>query len=142
MKFKPVITIGLAVLVFALLATSGFGESNPLRWYPFEEGVALGRTQGKKVYIHFWAEWCGYCRTMEKETFQNSLVKKRLAKDYIAIKVDTDRDKNLSEKFRIRGLPDNWFLSKNGDIVGHRPGYIPAGLFLKILESIATSDKE
>jgi thioredoxin-related protein len=79
---------------------------------------------------------------MEKETFQNPLVKKRLAADYIAIKVDTDREKILSEKFRIRGLPDNWFLSKNGDIVGHRPGYIPAELFLKILESISANETE
>ena len=142
MKFKIITAIGLTTLVLVLMATSGFGESNPLRWYPFEEGVALGKTQGKKVYIHFWAEWCGYCRTMEKETFQNSLVKKRLANEYIAIKVDTDREKILSEEFRIRGLPDNWFLSKNGDIVGHRPGYIPAELFLKILESITANETE
>ena len=65
-----------------------------------------------------------------------------MAKDYIVIKVDTDREKTLSEKFRIRGLPDNWFLSKNGDIVGHRPGYIPTDLFLKILKSIAVNDTE
>ena len=142
MNFKPVVTIGLTLFMVVLMATSGFGESNPLRWYPFEEGVALGKTQGKKVYIHFWADWCNYCHAMEKETFQNPLVKKRLAKDYIAIKVDTDREKILLEEFRIRGLPDNWFLSKNGDIVGHRPGYIPAQLFLKILESITANETE
>ena len=142
MKLKSVTTIGLTLLLLVLLSTSGFGESNPLRWYPFEEGVALGKTQGKKVYIHFWADWCSYCYAMEKETFQNPLVKKRLATDYIAIKVDTDREKILSDEFRIRGLPDNWFLSKNGDIVGHRPGYIPAELFLKILESITANESE
>jgi thioredoxin-related protein len=142
MNVKPIKTIGMTLITVVLMTTSGFGESNPLIWYPFEKGVALGKNQGKKVYIHFWADWCGYCRTMEKETFQNPLVKKRLAADYIAIKVDTDREKILSEKFRIRGLPDNWFLSKNGDIVGHRPGYIPAELFLKILESISANETE
>ena len=39
-----------------------------------------------------------------------------------------------------RGLPDNWFLVENGDIVGHRSGYIPADVFMKILESVAGSN--
>jgi thioredoxin-related protein len=142
MQIKTIFIFGLALIVFAWMAPVGFGESAPLRWYAFEEGVALGKSQGKKVYIHFWAEWCNYCYTMEKETFQNPSVIKQLTKHYIAIKVDTDREKTLSDKFRIRGLPDNWFLSQNGDIVGHRSGYIPADLFLKILESIAGNDNE
>lgn len=142
MKYKTVISIGLALIMAALMATTGSGEPKPLKWYSFEEGVALGKSQGKKLYIHFWAEWCSYCLTMEKKTFQNTSIQQRLAKDFISIKVDTDREKSLSEMFKIRGLPDNWFLATNGDIVGHRPGYIPADVFLKILESIAGSDPD
>ena len=77
---------------------------------------------------------------MEKETLQNPAVVKMLAKEFIAIKVDTDRERALSNKFKIRGLPDNWFLAENGDIVGHRPGFIPADVFMKILESMAGSE--
>lgn len=142
MKNKIVISIGLASVMAVLMVTTGYGESKPLKWYPFEEGVALGKSQGKKVYIHFRAEWCTYCHTMEKETFQNPSIKKLLAKEFISIKVDTDREKALSEMFKISGLPDNWFLAKNGDIVGHRPGYIPADVFLKILKAIAGSDPD
>ena len=117
-------------------------ESNPLKWYPFNEGVARGASQGKKVFIYFWAEWCTYCRTMEKETLQNPAVVKKLAQDFVTIKVNTDREKELSTKFKIRGLPDNWFMAENGEIVGHRPGYISAEVFLRILESMAGSDGE
>lgn len=139
MKYKTVIIIGLALIMTALMVPSGSSESPPLKWYSFKEGVVLGKSQGKKVFVHFWADWCTYCHTMEKETFQNPAVMKMLAKDFISIKVDTDREKALSDMFKVRGLPDNWFLAENGDIVGHRPGYIPTDMFMKILESVAGS---
>ena len=137
-KTKTVIIISLVVVMTALMAPSGSAESS-LKWYPFKEGVALGKTEGKLVFIHFWADWCTYCHTMEKETFQNPAVMKMLAKDFISIKVDTDRETDVSDMFKVRGLPDNWFLAENGDIVGHRSGYIPADVFMKILESVAGS---
>ena len=140
LKCKTVIIIGLVIIMTAMMAPSGSGESKHLKWYPFEEGLALGNSQGKKVFIYFWAEWCTYCHTMEKETLQNPAVVKMLAKDFVSIKVDTDHEKSLSNEFKIRGLPDNWFLAENGEMVGHRPGYIPAKVFMRILESIAGSE--
>lgn len=142
MKNKSIISIGLAFIMTAMVVSAASGESKPLKWYPFEEGVALGKSQGKKVFVYFWADWCTYCHTMEKETFQNPSVVRKLAKDFIAIKVDTDREKALSDMFRIRGLPDNWFMAENGNIVGHRPGYIPADVFLKILKNVAASQPD
>jgi len=142
MKNKTIISIGLALIMTALVVTTAAGESQPLKWYPFKEGVALGKSQGKKVFVYFWADWCTYCHTMEKETFQNPSVVSMLTKEFIAIKVDTDREEALSNMFKIRGLPDNWFLAENGDIVGHRTGYIPVDVFLKILESVAVSEPE
>ena len=141
-KNKTVITIAVVVIMAALMVPIAGSESKPLKWYSFDEGVALGKSQGKKVFIHFWAEWCTYCHTMERETFQNNAVVRMLEKDFISIKVDTDREQALSEKFRVRGLPDNWFLAEDGDIVGHRPGYIPAEVFMKILESVAISQTD
>jgi len=140
MKYKTVIFIGLALIMTALMAPSSSGESTLLKWYPFKEGVALGKSQGKILFVHFWADWCTYCHTMEKETFQNPAVMKMLAKDFISIKVDTDQEKALSDIFKVRGLPDNWFLSENGDIVGHRPGYITVDVFMKILESVSGNE--
>ena len=139
LKGKTVLVTGMILIMTAMMASPGSGESKRLKWHPFEEGLALGNSLGKKVFIYFWAEWCTYCHTMEKETLQNPAVVKMLTEEFIAIKVDTDREKALSNKFKIRGLPDNWFLAENGDIVGHRPGYIPVDVFMKILESMADS---
>ena len=142
LKGKIIVCIGMAALTMALMVSTGACEPKPLRWYSFDEGVALGKSQGKKVFVHFWAEWCTYCHTMERETFQNDTVTRILEKDFISIKVDTDRDKALSDMFKVRGLPDNWFLAEDGEIVGHRPGYIPAEVFVKILKSVAVRETD
>jgi thioredoxin-related protein len=56
--------------------------------------------------------------------------------------VDYDREKKISALFRVKGLPDNWFFSNDGEIIGHRPGYIPPNVFLKILKSFIAGDKK
>jgi thioredoxin-related protein len=118
-------------------AATAAGDSTPVRWLSFEEGLARGKSEGKIVFVHFWADWCGYCHTMDKETFHNPAVMSLLNEKFIAVKVDTEREQKLASLFRIRGLPDNWFFSKSGDVLGHRPGYVPVETFIKILRGMA-----
>jgi thioredoxin-related protein len=142
--FQPVLkmilkTFGLAsllVLVFILTTTAGHADSDSVKWYSFDEGMVLGQSQEKKVFMHFWAEWCGYCRRMEKTTFSNSAVIAKLNENFISIKVNYDREKRLVTMFKVGGLPDNWFFSKDRKDIKHRPGYIPPEKFLLMLKKI------
>ena len=142
MKIRFLATLVLVWIFAALLPPAVVGGSKSLKWHSFEEGMALGKTQGKVVFVFFWADWCTYCHTMDRETFHNQSVVDLLEKNFIAVKVDSDREQKLSNLFKIRGLPDNWFFSKNGSVLGHRPGYIPADTFIKILRSIGNGGPE
>ncbi len=137
--FAPLVLVCIFV---ALLPPVASGGSRPLKWHSFDEGMALGKAQGKVVFVFFWADWCTYCHTMDRETFHNKTVVDLLDKNFIAVKVDSDREQKLSNLFRIRGLPDNWFFSKSGSVLGHRPGYIPPDTFIKILRSIGNDGPE
>ncbi len=137
--FAPLV---LVCIFAALLPPVASGGSRPLKWHSFDEGMALGKAQGKVVFVFFWADWCTYCHTMDRETFHNKTVVDLLDKNFIAVKVDSDREQKLSNLFRIRGLPDNWFFSKSGSVLGHRPGYIPPDTFIKILRSIGNDGPE
>jgi thioredoxin-related protein len=52
--------------------------------------------------------------------------------------VDSDRDQAAAALFRVKGLPDSWFLAESGDIIGHRPGFIAADQLMKIFNVILT----
>ncbi len=142
MKIRFLATLVLFWIVAALVPPAAAGGSKSLEWHSFDEGMALGKSQGKIVFVFFWADWCTYCHTMDRETLHNQTVVDLLGKNFIAVKVDSDREQKLSNLFRVRGLPDNWFFSKNGSVLGHRPGYIPADTFIKILRSIGNGGPE
>ena len=132
-------TFGLVFLLaigFMIATTEGNAASNSVKWYSFDEGLALGQSQGKKIFMHFWAEWCRYCYTMEKKTFRNSAVIAYLNDNFISIKVNYDTEKRLVSMFKVRGLPDNWFFPKDHKDIKHQPGYIPPEKFLVMLKKI------
>jgi thioredoxin 2 len=54
------------------------------------------------IVVDFWAPWCGPCRAMAPE-FER--VARRLAGRALVVKVDTDAEPALGERFRIRSIP-------------------------------------
>lgn len=129
------------VVCLALL-TAGFAfdchATETIKWYPYEEGMTLGKSQHKKIFINFFADWCGYCKKMDKGTFTDPLVVSYLNQNFIAIKVNSDKENALSSRYHVRGLPTSWFVSDDGDQIGSYPGYIPPDNLLSILKYIQT----
>ena len=129
------------LLSLTVLMTS-FPSSGPcaetIKWYSYEEGMTLGKSQHKKIFINFFAEWCGYCVKMDKVTFVDPEVVSYLNKNFIAIKVDSDRQNALALKYKVRGLPSNWFATESGEQIASFPGYIPPDDLLPKLKYIQT----
>jgi thiol:disulfide interchange protein len=124
MKLRKIIVV--VMLLLGLL--SGFlpdiAFSKDIRWQSFADGMARGTSENKMVFLHFYAEWCATCKVMEEKTFKDAGVIASLNMDYIPVKIDVDRNKKISEMFKIKLLPDTWFIAEDNEIIGHRPGYI------------------
>ena len=142
MKLGKCGLVCLVVICFTTVSDSGLADSTRIKWHPFKEGMVTGNSTSKKIFVNFHADWCGYCHVMEKKTFRNRSVVNYLNENFISIKVDYDKEKKISSLFRVKGLPDNWFFSEDGEIIGHRPGYIPPDVFLKILKSYIAGDNK
>ncbi len=107
-----------------------------INWYAYKDGMNQGKKNEKKIFINFRADWCGWCRKMENDTFKNPLIVSYLNKNFISIKVDTDKRKDLASKYGVSGLPLSWFIEGDGEPIGSRPGYIDAEMLLSILKSL------
>ena len=99
----------------------------------------LQDTVDKKIYIHFWAEWCTFCSEMESKTFSNPAVVALLRENFFLIKINTDRDKRTADAFNVRGLPTNLFLSESGEVIARREGYMAPKTFKRVLKAIVES---
>jgi len=109
---------------------------NQIQWRSYEDGKSLAQSESKKIFMNFRADWCTYCRTMEKETFTQSDIVSFLNSNFISIKVDVDRQKSLARKYNIQPIPDTWFLSESGEVIGNRPGYLSPQDLLPLLRYI------
>ena len=142
MKLKH---IGIIVLISISLPqpfVESIASSKEIHWQAFSTGLARGKFEKKKVFLHFYAVWCAACDVMEKQTFKDSAVIASLNDNFIPIKVDVDREKETSALFNVQLLPDTWFLTENGEIIGHRPGFIPAEQLKIILKLMMEEDTE
>ncbi len=113
-----------------------------IKWYAYNEGMALGKNEKKSVFLYFYADWCSYCVKMAKETFQDPSVVSLLNENFIAIKVDVEKEKKIASSYGVRGLPTTWILEGKGDKIGPMLGYIPPGEFILMLKRILTAPKE
>ena len=139
--------IKILIIVMLLLGLSGgflpeTAFSKDIRWQSFADGMARGKSENKKVFLHFYAEWCAACKTMEDKTFKDPGVIAALNKDYVPVKVDVDRNEKISDMFKIKLLPDTWFIEGNNEIIGHRPGYIAPEQLKVLLKMFMAADPE
>lgn len=119
-------------------ATSAAGTADRVGWVSYEEGLSIGKQQGKKVFLHFFSNWCTYCKKMQQETLGDPPVLDYLDKHFAAVKINTDQYPGLAAKYRVQGLPTTWFLTSSGEPISHLPGYVAPEVFLPLLEFVAS----
>ncbi|MGD2098252.1 MAG: thioredoxin family protein [Desulfobacterales bacterium] len=136
MKYKASGFVILCLFLSVLLYVDGPASTTEIQWHTYDDGMARGKFEKKKVFIHFTADWCSYCGLMENETFKDPAIISSLNENFISIKVDFDKEKTTSSYYGVRGLPDTIFLAENGRIIGRRPGYIAPDLMKFILKTI------
>jgi len=136
MKIKNIVLISLVLTALSVGLLHNAAFSKGIEWQSYTDGIARGKFEKKKVFLHFYADWCPVCNNMEDSTFKDPGVIASLNKDFIPIKVDVDVHKQTSALYRVQALPDTWFIAENTDIIGHQLGYISPEQLKKILRSL------
>ena len=132
-------TIFFAFLILGLLAAFvAPAKAVELNWHSYTKGMKLAQDQNKPLMINFYADWCGYCRKMDKETFTDQEVSQYLSDNFILVKVNADISKELSAAYYVRGLPNLWFVESNGEKIAPLPGFASAENLMPILKFIGT----
>ncbi len=137
MQFKSSPTlIGLAIVLFlGVIISEAFGAGS-IKWHSYPEGIALGKQKNKKVFVNFFADWCTYCKQMDSETFTDSAVGAYLNKNFIPVRVNTDREAQVAAKYNVRGLPVTTFIGEDGVLIGSQSGFIGPDQMVPLLRYI------
>lgn len=82
-----------------LVASMSFNTiAQEINWVSFEEALKLQKKNPKKIMMDVYTNWCGPCKMLDKNTFQNPDVAKYVNDNYYAVKFDAEGNEKINYK--------------------------------------------
>ena len=100
----------------------------------FAAATEEARREKKPVFAYFTAVWCAPCQTLAHTTWADRDVEATL-RDYVPVKIDIDRNRELAEKYGVQAVPTFAVLGSDGQPVRQTDGALPPEDFLRWLKS-------
>jgi len=72
------------IVTFAVISISFLSfthiekEVSTVKWYTWEEAVKASEKEQRKIFVDVYTDWCGWCKEMDKTTFNASNIAKYL----------------------------------------------------------------
>lgn len=71
-------------------------QTHNVTWLTFEELEDALIKQPKKVLIHFYADWCVYCKKMEQDVYTKDAIKEVLNNKYHVVKFNVESEEEVN----------------------------------------------
>ncbi len=152
------------IYIFFILLNGLFSvaQSQKINWMTFTEAIEAQKKTPKKILMDVYTSWCGPCKLMDKNTFQNPDVVNYVNQYYYAVKFNGEGNETinffdqifnnpnydsnragrnathqLTQFLGISGYPTVVFFSENADPIMPLIGYQKPQqleLFLKMIK--------
>lgn len=113
-------------------------ETGGVNWRSYPNGIEEIQSGEKKGFVHFYTDWCTYCRKMDAETFSSEQVVRLLNEHFIPVRVDAEKEVSVARTYGVNQFPTSLFLSADTGVIAGRPGFIAADQMIDILRFIRT----
>jgi thiol:disulfide interchange protein len=138
-----------AVLVAGRIAVAFWPQpteprsSSRVRWVPMAEAKSRAAQSGKPILYEFSADWCGPCKVMEREVFDDEVLAARINEGYIPVHVvdrqqedgtNTADVESLESAYRVQAFPTVVVAGADGNLRGRMQGYSGRPSFARFLD--------
>lgn len=114
-------------VVFAILVSSQLQNVKPeskqkIQWISIEDAAVKAKSYPKPIIIDLYANWCYWCKVMDKKTYNNSKVVEYINDHFYPVKLDAEsketvqwRDQQFDFNKQVN-LNDFTLYVTNGDL--------------------------
>ncbi len=125
--------LSIITITFSLIVIT-VNESFAGQWlHDFESAQKLAQQNDLPVLLHFHASWCGPCRQMDQTVLNTQALTSQFGKRFIAVKIDSDENQHLVDRFNVRSLPSDILLTPTGTIITRTDGMQAKNDYLSFL---------
>ena len=78
-------------LAFVATPNTTKETTDSIHWYTWEEMLIENAKNPKPIFVDVYTDWCGWCKKMDRSTFQDHKVVKMLSDDFYAVKLDAEQ---------------------------------------------------
>lgn len=156
-KYVP-LSLTLLLMLMAFAPPQKPTPKIELTWYGWNEGYAKAVKEGKIVLVDAYTDWCGWCKKMDRDTYTNPAIIKKINAQFVPIKFNpeikdvtyTIGDKSFSPQElyymltngNSTGYPTTYFIYPKKMTLFYEAGYKDSTSFNTILDAaIAESQK-
>jgi len=120
-------------------------QSATVHWSRLDDAINVATKSGKPVFVTVYADWCGYCKLMDRTTFVDPGVV-RLLQGWVPARLNGESGAmlklgkvNLTESQwamgnGVQGFPATFLLDSKGKPFAGVPGYIEAPQMTQLLQ--------
>src|SRR6186997_1587598 len=96
-------TAAALVLYLFLPALAGAAKPRGIIWEKtdFDHALAKAAEDGKPLVAEFYAQWCPWCKKMEKETFPDAALGGFVGERMVAVQVDAEKAYRVKTDFAL-----------------------------------------
>lgn len=156
----------LVIATFIFILGSGtLCAQNAIKWMSFNEAIKAQKKEPRKIFMDVYTDWCGPCKLLDQNTFQNKDVASYVNANYYAVKFNAEGTESINYQdftytnpsydpnrkgrnsqhlfahaMKINAYPSVVFFDEKGNLIQPLPGYkTPQQLeiFLKMIKSDA-----
>ena len=96
----------------------------------YNDALTKAKQEKKLVFIDAYTSWCQPCLLMLKNVFTIDKVADFYNEKFINLKIDFGQEKELCDKFGVKGFPAFLFVNGDGKLVHMEGGYTPSDKFI------------
>lgn len=128
MKQIRIFLFALLCTVLALPAMAQEGKGIQFFKGTFAQALAKAKSEGKPLFVDFYAVWCGPCKKMEKQIFIQPEVGEYFNKHFVALQLDAEKPENVdvAKTYKVEAFPTLGIFDGEGKALSINVGYMNA----------------